>query len=221
MGNLIYIMGKSSTGKDTIYRELKQRIDTNIYVPYTTRPMRTNEENGRDYNFITKEEFYELEKQNKIMENRKYNVINAEGKKDIWIYTTVDDNQWKRDGDFLSVGTLESYVSIQKYLSAHPERNLKLLPVYISIDEEERWTRAVLRERKQEKPNYEEMDRRIAADNIDFSDEKLEQAGITKKQTFYNYDLDECVDKIVDYIKENTKESANNKQKDDDFDGRD
>ena len=65
MSNLIYIMGKSSAGKDTVYQRLKDMIDTNIYVPYTTRPKRDGEQEGREYYFLDKEQFKELQEQYK------------------------------------------------------------------------------------------------------------------------------------------------------------
>ena len=200
MSNLIYIMGKSSAGKDTIYQKVKERIETNLYIPYTTRPMREGEIQGREYNFITREEFNKLANEQKVMENRNYNVINKNGKTDIWTYATIADNQWKKDGDFLSIGTLESYINILEYLKKHPEKNLKMVPVYICINEAERRKRATERENKQEKPNFEEMERRLKADNIDFSEEKLKEAGISKFETFENYDLEKCVNEIIEYI---------------------
>lgn len=206
MANLIYIMGKSSSGKDTIYQRIKNEINTNLYVPYTTRPKRDGEQEGREYHFLERKQFEQLEKQDKVMEQRTYNVINIRGEKDIWTYATIADSQWEKEGDFLSIGTLESYTSILEYLEEHPERNLKMVPVYIFIDEQEREKRARKREKTQLKPNYEEMERRLKKDNIDFSEEKLATAGITKNETFENYDLDKCVRQIIDYIKENTKE---------------
>lgn len=200
MSNLIYIMGKSSAGKDTIYQKVKEKIDTNIYIPYTTRPMREGETQGREYNFITREEFNILEKEQKVMENRNYNVINKNGERDVWTYATIADKQWKQEGDFLTIGTLESYTSILKYLRSHPEKSLKMVPVYIQISEEERKRRAIAREKTQIKPNFEEMERRLRADNIDFSAEKLRDAGISQFETFENYDLEKCVNEIVDYI---------------------
>ena len=202
MSNLIYIMGKSASGKDTVYKQVKERIDSNSYVLYTTRPMREGEKEGREYNFITREQFEKLEKDQKVIEARHYNVVNAQGQKDVWTYATIDDKQWEKEGNFLTIGTLESYNSISKYLSEHPEKDLKLLPIYIEIDEAERRKRAIERENKSGKPNFEEMERRLKADNIDFSEEKIIEAGITK--TFKNYDLNECVDNIVRYIEENT-----------------
>ena len=56
MTNLFYIMGKSATGKDTIYKKIKEELDINEYILYTTRPMRTGEKNGVDYFFVTEED---------------------------------------------------------------------------------------------------------------------------------------------------------------------
>ena len=201
MPNLIYIMGKSATGKDTIYKKLQENIKINIYIPYTTRPKREGEQNGNAYNFITNQEFKEFQNQNKVMEYRSYNTIKANGEKDIWTYATIDDEQWKAQGNFMSIGTLESFTSILKYLKKHPEKNLNMVPVYIYIDEIERRKRALERENKEQIPNLKEMERRLKADNIDFSEEKLKQAGITSLETFENYDLQICVNKILEYIK--------------------
>ena len=200
MSNLVYIMGKSASGKDTVYKKIKENMDANVYVLYTTRPMRNGEQDGREYHFITKEEYRKLEEQGKVIESRHYNVVNAEGKKDIWTYATIDDKQWEKQGNFLTIGTLESYNSIKKYLENHPEKDLKLLPIYIYIDENERRNRAINREKQNKKPNYEEMERRLKADNIDFSDEKLNEAGITGTDSFENEDLDFCVNEIVRHI---------------------
>ena len=204
MSNFIYIIGKSASGKDTIYRKLQENIKTNIYVPYTTRPKREGEQHGKDYYFITKQEFSELQNQEKVMEYRSYNTISANGEKDIWTYATIDDEQWKAQGDFMSIGTLESYTNIFKYLQQHPEKNLNMVPVYIYIDEEERRKRALERENKQQIPNLKEMERRFKADNIDFTEEKLKEAGISDMETFENYDLQKCVQEILEYIR--TKE---------------
>ena len=50
MGKMVYLMGKSSTGKDTIYRELLKSSSLQLkkIVPYTTRPMRAGEKEGRE-----------------------------------------------------------------------------------------------------------------------------------------------------------------------------
>ena len=204
MSNLIYIMGKSSSGKDTVYQKIKEKINTNVYVLYTTRPKRDGEEDGKEYNFISRNEFNKLKEEGKVIEARHYGVVNEEGENDIWTYATIDDEQWNKEGDFLTIGTLESYSSIKEYLENHPERNLKLLPVYIYIDEEERIKRATIREEQKQKPNFDEMKRRIKADNYDFSDKKRKEVGINENNSFENNDLEFCVSQILNYIKVNT-----------------
>ena len=48
MGKIYYMMGKSSSGKDTLYGMLMkdEKLRLKTVVPYTTRPMRAGEENG-------------------------------------------------------------------------------------------------------------------------------------------------------------------------------
>ena len=57
MGKIYYIMEKSASGKDTIYRRLMEdkTFAFHTLVPYTTRPMRSTEVNGRDYFLQTKQ----------------------------------------------------------------------------------------------------------------------------------------------------------------------
>ena len=59
MGKMVYLMGKSSTGKDTVYKRLleKEELKLETIVPYTTRPIRAGEEQGEEY-FFTDEDGY-------------------------------------------------------------------------------------------------------------------------------------------------------------------
>ena len=197
MTNLFYIMGKSATGKDTIYKKIKEELDINEYILYTTRPMRTGEKNGVDYFFVTEEDIKNYRLRNKVIESRTYQTVHGP-----WTYATIADEQLNKEGNILTVGTLESYNKIKEYYANN--ENTRILPIYIKIDEQERRNRAIQREQKQEKPKFEEMERRLKADNIDFSKEKIEASGIGKNETFENYNLDECVNKIVNYIKGRT-----------------
>ena len=54
---LIILMGKSGAGKDTIQNEIIDRYNFNRFVSTTTRPMRKGEVNGREYHFVSVEEF--------------------------------------------------------------------------------------------------------------------------------------------------------------------
>lgn len=91
MGTLFYIMGKSASGKDSIYQKLqkKEELKLNSLVLYTTRPIRENETDGVEYYFVTEEKLEELEKAGKVIELRVYDTVQG-----IWKYFTADDGKW-------------------------------------------------------------------------------------------------------------------------------
>ena len=192
MGILFYIMGKSASGKDSIYQKLqkKEELKLNSLVLYTTRPIRENETDGVEYHFVTEEKLEELEKAGKVIELRVYDTVQG-----IWKYFTADDGQVSVGNDsYLGIGTLESFVRLREYYG-----NEVMWPIYIEVEDGERLERALAREKTQEVPKYEEMCRRFLADQNDFSEENILKAGIWKR--FENHNLDECVKEIVNYIK--------------------
>ena len=191
MGRIICLMGKSATGKDTIFKELLKvgTLDLKTIVPYTTRPIRVGEVEGVEYHFTDEEGFQNLLKDGKIIEDRKYDTVHG-----LWRYFTVaDENLDLENNDYCLIGTLEAYVHIRDYFG--PE---KVVPILIELDDGERLSRALNRERTQEQPKYEEMCRRFLADSKDFSEDKIEEAGISKR--FYNHDYNECLKEIVEYL---------------------
>ena len=55
MGRIFYIMGKSATGKDTVFKELlKRRPELTTVVPYTTRPIREEDRRSGYFHFTEK-----------------------------------------------------------------------------------------------------------------------------------------------------------------------
>ena len=58
MGKIVLLMGKSTTGKDTIYKKLLENRTLGLkkVVLYTTRPMRQEEANGVQYFFSDENE---------------------------------------------------------------------------------------------------------------------------------------------------------------------
>ena len=94
MGKIFYIMGKSSSGKDTIYKKLlgDRELELRNIILYTTRPMRQGELPGREYYFVGEETFQEFQKQGKIIEARTYQTVYGP-----WIYFTADDGQIELD----------------------------------------------------------------------------------------------------------------------------
>lgn len=192
MGKIFYLMGKSGSGKDTMYKYVKEQMpELKTIVIYTTRPIRSDEVDGVAYHFSDDEKLQEFQMAGKVIELREYNTIHG-----IWKYFTVDDGQFNTEDHLIAIGTLESYVKMKEYFGTE-----KLIPLYIEVEDGLRLERALKRERKQEVPKYEEMCRRFLADAKDFSEENLAYAGITHR--YQNDDLEKCVKEIILGITEN------------------
>lgn len=191
MGKIICLMGKSSAGKDTIYKRLLEddALRLKTIIPYTTRPIREGEREGVEYFFTDEEGFLHLKEQGKVIEDRAYHTMHG-----LWRYFTVDDGQIQDDGhDYIVIATLEAYGKLQDYFGSE-----RLLPVLIELEDGIRLKRALDRELLQERPRYEEMCRRFLADGVDFSEDKIRDAGITRR--FVNHDIESCLREIRAYI---------------------
>ncbi len=191
MGKIFCVMGKSATGKDTIYQKLltESNLGLNRIIPYTTRPIREGEVPGREYHFCTEEDVQRLEAEGKIVELRAYDTVYG-----IWKYFTVNDESIQLEKEnYLLIGTLEAYTKIRDYFGEN-----QVLPIYIEVEDGMRLTRAIAREQSQDVPKYEEMCRRFLADAKDFSEGNLKSAGIEKR--FVNIELADTIVKIEKYI---------------------
>ena len=192
MGKIYCLLGKSSSGKDTLFKMLLEEsgLSLKTIVPYTTRPIRVGEQEGVEYHFVTEETQKKLEAEGKIIELRAYDTICG-----VWKYFTVDDGQIDLATDnSLVIGTLESYVKMRDYFGAE-----KLVPLYVEVEDGERLLRALTRERAQKEPNYAELCRRFLADSVDFSAERLKAAGICR--WFENTEKNTTCKELVSYIK--------------------
>ncbi len=193
MGSIICLMGRSATGKDTIFKRLLEdpRLGLCKIIPYTTRPIREGERNGVEYFFTDEDGFLALRSEGRIIEDRAYHTVHG-----LWRYFTVDDAQLQEEEkNYIMIGTLEAYRKLQAYFG--PRR---LVPVMIELEDGVRLQRALDRERTQEAPRYEEMCRRYLADCQDFSEEKIRAAGICRR--FRNDDLEQCLEEIRMYLTE-------------------
>ena len=193
MGQIFVVMGKSATGKDTVYKRLIQ--DTGLalktVVPYTTRPIRSGETDGVEYHFVTTEQWEAWKQAGKIIESRTYHTMLGD-----WHYFTAADGQIRLlEHDYILIGTLEAYEQIRAYFGKEA-----VVPVYIELEDGERLQRALNREKQQQKPRYDELCRRFLADLEDFSEENVIRCGIQKR--YQNENLDRCVQEIREDIEE-------------------
>lgn len=192
MGKIFYIMGKSASGKDHIYRSLLEETDLLVreFTIFTTRPIRHGETDGKEYYFVDEDHLNSLRAAGKIIEERSYDTVHG-----IWTYFTADDGKTDlAHYNYLGIGTLESYEKLRKYYGEK-----QLVPIYIEVDDGIRLERALQRERTQEVPKYKEMCRRFLADCEDFAEENIRRLGIERR--FYNNGtLEECRKEVEEYI---------------------
>ena len=191
MGKIFYIMGKSASGKDRIYSVLAGDRELNFrkLILYTTRPIRAGEENGVQYYFTDENKRKEFQEKGLLIESRSYDTVHG-----VWSYFTADDGQINLDkGNYLGIGTLESYHKMKEYFGEDC-----VVPLYIQVEDGERLERAIKREREQTNPRYAELCRRFLADQEDFSEDKIRDARIDRR--FENDNLDNCVRNIINYV---------------------
>ena len=191
---IFYLMGKSAAGKDTVYEALLQDKELSLVplIPYTTSPIREAEQDGVDYHFTDEEGYRKLAEAGRVIEVREYQTIHGP-----WKYYTVDDGTLdSAQTDILAIGTLESYLKMADYYGRE-----RVIPLYIEVDDGIRLGRALKREQKPGNHKYEEMCRRFLADQKDFSEEKLAEAGIEKR--FSNDDeRGVCIEEIRSFIRD-------------------
>ena len=193
MGKIYCVMGKSSSGKDSIYHEIMEKgaLGLKPIIPYTTRPIRDGEQDGREYHFCTEDTVQRLQDAGRIMELRAYNTVYG-----VWKYFTADDGQIDLNSGnrYLVIGTLEAY---DKFCEFYGKQHI--MPVYIEVEDGLRLTRAIHREQKQDNPHYEEMCRRFLADSEDFSEENIARAGITRRFS-NNGEFENCLNEVREAI---------------------
>ena len=201
MGKIFVVMGKTSSGKDTVYKRVLDTLTLNqgarapkTVVIYTTRPMRPGETNGVEYFFATEEELQTLREEGKVIEERCFHTVHGP-----WYYFTVNDGQIDLENNsYLMINTLAGFESNRNYYRKEEVSSTgtdeKVVPIYIEADPKDRLLRYINRESLQKNPNYKEVCRRFLADEEDFAEEKLQDLGITKR--YFNQDLEHCCKEI-------------------------
>ena len=137
MGKIFYVMGKSASGKDTIYKKLHSRMpELKTVTMYTTRPIRDGEHNGVEYFFVDPSYLDQCRKDGILIECRTYDTVYGP-----WSYFTADDGQIDlKTGNYLIMGTLESYGKMRAYYGEEA-----LVPIYIHVEDGLRLRRALER----------------------------------------------------------------------------
>lgn len=169
---IVFISGKSGVGKDTFVRGL-DKSKYNIITPYTTRPMRDGEENGKEYNFITKDQLNKLIEENNYPSITEYKVANG----DTWTYITFC-GQYKDDMTNVIIATPEQIKEIKWYFNLSEESGDEIINIYLETPPTDRITR-MLKRTNDDIEKINEVIRRFNADEKDF--EEFEKSDSIKK----------------------------------------
>jgi guanylate kinase len=157
------IAGKSASGKDTMQRRLLESGKYQPLVPYTTRPIRDGEQEGREYHFVSKDEFKQLANQDFFAEIRSYHT-NVGGVDDVWSYATtkVDPNA----AEYLLILDIKG---AETYVKLYGPGSIRF--ILLEASDEIREKRAI------ERGTFDRIDwdRRLKDDTIEFSKEKIEK----------------------------------------------
>ena len=72
MSRIFCIVGKSCSGKDTLYARILAQNRPRLVpvVPCTTRPRRPGEVEGQSYHFVTQDQLRQYEDQGQVIEKR-------------------------------------------------------------------------------------------------------------------------------------------------------
>lgn len=168
MGKIICIIGKSGTGKTTLFEKYKELFNKSRFgsyhtlIPiteYTTRQRRLGESISA-YNFSTLEEMQEMLNNNEIIEVREYNTVNGK-----WYYFNSSKNIDLEHNNYLCVITYEALLSFKEKFGDD-----NVVCIYLEAEDEyERFNNLLLRESKL-KSNYKELARRCLSDEDDFAE---------------------------------------------------
>lgn len=136
---LLCIMGKSGSGKNYISNKLKE-CGLDMMISSTTRQPRIGEVNGKDYYFLTKEDFDLMESEDKFAEVVEYN-----GNK--YGFTKDELNKIKNK-HCLAIVTPSGFEQLSKLLNDY-----MVIPVYLDTDDCQR--KEMLLSRHKDEPMFE------------------------------------------------------------------
>lgn len=185
----LVLMGEIASGKDYIRNYLINHYGFNKIITYTTRPMRDGEINGETYYFLSEKEFFKKREQGFFLEVQEYHTEYG-----IWYYGTSKES-CKEDNTVIILdkdGWIE-YSKIAKNYS-----------IYLSTPQkEERFYRALTREKNISKETVEEVYRRINTDREKFED-IYDMVDFVVPQ-FYNEDTLNVLDHVMKKIEVDKK----------------
>ena len=181
---LVILSGVAGAGKDTIKKELIQRMENVISLPsFTSRSMREGDIEGQTYNFVTKEEF------EKMIENQEFYEYDIHHNQ--YYGTSRKLLNEKIKGGKIIVKDID--VNGTEHLKELLKEDTKIVTIFLRVPKEELKRRL---EARVDKPSPQEVMLRL--NRFDYEESKINLYDYTIK----NDDLEKTV-QIIKTIIEN------------------
>ena len=181
---MVIIMGKTSSGKDTVVNELISKYGFRKCVTYTTRLMRDGEKQDITYHFITEDDFKQKIRENFFAEYKSYDTEFG-----IWYYGVALEDVENADDKTVIILTPDGYRDVIKKVKNKPKS------IYIYANNSTIKERLINRG-----DDPKEAQRRLEHDNIDFKGVETEVDKIVYNNKGSN--INDVVNKILKYLEE-------------------
>lgn len=159
---IVCLIGATGSGKDTLLSAIAKEYPNTFkpLVSHTSRPRRECEVEGREYHFISEEEFIDKLGAGEFVEYRKYKVATNE----TWYYGLHDTEvDLESDNIYIGIFDINGYNEIVREYGS-----VNVFPVYVDCDAVTRLERVLGREDiKVGSEKYREVLRRFYADSCD------------------------------------------------------
>ena len=181
---MIVLAGASASGKTEVAKELAKRYGVTKVITTTTRKMRVNEINGRDYFFVSKERFEEMLLEGAFVEHTLYNDN---------LYGSTKDQIAPNKCVVIDPAGLRAYIALN---------DPTIVTFFLDTDEETRFKRMLQRGDK-----IEDAKERIAHDRIAFKEENIAKVDfhINNQDVDISKVTDDVYEKYLKTLKERTK----------------
>ena len=177
-GKLIIVSGPSGSGKSTVTKIVKDKLNIPLSISATTRNPRDGEINGKDYFFLSKEEF-----KNKIANDEFYEYAEVHGNYYGTLKKTVEENLDKGLNVILEI-------DVQGALIAKEKKKDAVLVFFRTKDMDILEKR--LRDRKTDSEEVIQTRLKNAEDELKYEDKY--------NQTIINENLDDSIQELIDII---------------------
>ena len=183
MENLTILVGCSASGKDTVMNRLIKEFDVKPVISYTTRPIRDCEQEGREYHFVTEEEFERMKNDGEFIETRVYKTVKGN-----WYYGLPKNGiNITDDNNYITILDFDGLLELEKWLRSIGQID-KLTSIYVDVTEQNRLIRSLNREQNMTKKQVEEVIRRYYNDNANVVPAKVYCDLVFPNNTYEEFD---------------------------------